>query len=82
MQEHLTVNASLNFLEGGKEQSLYHGPVNTDRTYCFIWQKFLSGNLSLVLRIENLIMTYPYPWKCSFQNELGEIRWDKGCSVC
>lgn len=41
-----------------------------------------AGDLSMVLRIENLIMNYPYPWKWSFQNELGGIRWDKGYSVC
>lgn len=28
-------------------------------------------------------MNCPYPWKWSFQNELGGgIRWDKACSVC
>lgn len=27
----------------------------------------------MVLRIENLLMNCPYPWKWSFQNELGGI---------
>lgn len=38
--------------------------------------------LSMVLRIEDLVMNCPYSWKWSFHNQLGGIRWGKACSVC
>lgn len=65
----------------GTEACFYHVSVNIDRTYCFVWWKFLCRGSQCVLRIENLIMN-PYLWKWSFQNEVGGVRWHKTCSLC
>lgn len=66
----------------GTEAYFYHVSVNIDRTHCSFGRSSFARDLSMVLRIKNLIMNCPYPWKWSFQNELGGIRWDKACSVC
>lgn len=67
--------------KGGTKTCFYHVSVNFDRTYSFFWQKFCCWSSS-VLRIENLIKSYRYPWKWFYQNELGVIKWDKSCFVC
>lgn len=68
MQEHLTVDVESNWGGGlEKEQKLVfimYLLTLIERTVAFDRNSF-AGDLGMVLRIENLIMNYPYPWKWS-----------------